>query len=129
MASNITTQYFKNLFEEFTKVPEAKLLAYFDIATTRVPETVWGNNTKYATALLTAHMLTASGVQGSGASGGVLTQASVGDLSRSFSAVLEPGSGDALLRTTRYGLDFLALRSETFASAMTTRGPLPFRRC
>ena len=131
MARNITSQYFLTLFEEFSKVKKAKIDAYLDLATIRVPVSVWGANTNYATALLTAHMLATSGTQGGGPTGGALTQESVGDLSRAFATVFDPTAGDAVLRTTRYGIDFVALRKETFTSAMTTRRsvPIPFRRC
>lgn len=126
---NITVQFFLDLFEEFKKVKRSTLTAYITIASTRVPQTVWQSNTQYATALLTAHMLSAQGRQGAGPTAGALTQESVGDLSRSFQACFEPGSGDALLRTTRYGIDFVALRRETVVSGMTTRGSVPPRAC
>lgn len=126
---NITVQYFLSLFEEFKKVPRAKLTAYINLATSRVPKTVWLENTSYATALLTAHMLSTSGNSGGGSAGGALTQEAVGDLSRSFQANFEPGAGDALLRMTRYGIDFVALRRETIVCGMTTRGAVPPRPC
>lgn len=124
MASNIDSTYFLTLFDEFSKVAKPKIQAYLDIATTRVPSTVWGSNTAYATALLTAHMLTASGRQGLGSGGGAVTDESVGDLSRSFATVFEPGSGDAALMTTRYGIDFVELRNETIVTADISGPPL-----
>lgn len=117
---NITTTYFLELFEEFLKVSKPKLTAYITIASTRVPQAVWGNVTDYATALLTAHMLSTSGPQGGGPAGGALTAEQVGDLSRGFATVFEPGSGDAALMTTRYGIDFIALRNETIIPLFTT---------
>lgn len=124
MASNIDVHYFLELFDEFSKVKVPKIQAYLDIATTRVPSTVWGANTGYATALLTAHMLTASGRGGLGSGGGAVTDESVGDLSRSFATVFEPGSGDAALMTTRYGIDFVELRNETIITPDIVGPPL-----
>ena len=87
-----------------------------------MPQTVWGVNTPYATALLTAHMLSTSGPQGRGPTGGVLTSEQVGDLSRSFGTCFEPKAGDAVLRTTTYGIDFIALRKETFTKVRRQEG-------
>lgn len=115
--SNINSQYFLTLFREFSKTPAATIEAYLDVATLRVPAAVWGPAAKYATALLAAHMLSTQGPQGGGPAGGALTQEQVGDLSRSFQAIGTPGSGDAELSTTRYGLDFIALRRETLPTA------------
>lgn len=123
---NCTIQYFLDLFDEFLKVPPAKISAYLNIATGRVPLPVWGNNTAYGQALLTAHMLTASGRQGQGGTGGAITNEQVGDLSRGYQYIGQVGSGDAWLATTRYGIDFIQLRSETVVPAMSTRqGVLP----
>ncbi|CAM6004899.1 unnamed protein product [Sphagnum balticum] len=61
--------------------------------------------------------------KGDGAGGGSVTQEQVGDLSRSFQAVAEVGSGDSWLATTRYGVDFIALRNETIIGFMPT-GPI-----
>lgn len=126
--SNITLQQFTTLFPEFSKVAAATLEAWIPIASNRVPASVWGGNTLYATALLLAHMLTASGKSGFGSGGGAVTSESVGDLSRGFSSVSSnAGSGDAELGTTRYGLDFIALRRETVVTFAVTgpQTPLP----
>lgn len=123
MASTITTTYFLSLFDEFKRVSPVKIQAYLDIATTRVPPTVWGAAANYATALLTAHMLTASGPQGQGSGGGAVSDESVGDVSRSFAQVFQAGAGDAPLMTTRYGIDFVALRRENIPTAMTASRP------
>lgn len=127
---NINSQYFLTLFEEFKKVPKAKIDVYIEIATGRVPCSVWGAATKYATALLTAHMLSTQGNQGGGSAGGGVTQEQVGDLSRTYGSATVAGDDDALYGTTRYGIDFLALRKENIVSGMTTRGAvnLPTRR-
>jgi len=127
MAANIDDQYFLVLFREFKKVDRATLEAYIDLATLRVPPTVWGANTKYATALLTAHMLSTQGFSGGGSAGGSVTAEQVGDLSRSYETVAEKGSGDAWLATTRYGIDFIALRNETVIGVMPTGPAVP--RC
>jgi hypothetical protein len=120
MASNIQPQYFLTVFPEFKKVDPATLDAYLDIATLRVPSRVWGQSTNYATALLCAHILTAQGRGGQGAAGGATTAEQVGDLSRSFQYIAEVGSGDSWLATTRYGIDFIALRNETVIGVMPT---------
>jgi hypothetical protein len=128
MASNITRQYFLDLFDEFKKVSLPKLDAYLQIATNRVPQTVWKENTAYATALLTAHMLSTSGRQGGGSAGGAVTAEQVGDLSRSYQYIGEVGSGDGWLATTRYGIDFVELRNSTIISMGILGGPL-ISRC
>jgi hypothetical protein len=127
MAPNITASYFKTLFDEYKGVADPKLEAYIDVASLRVPSTVWGASTRYATALLVAHMLATSGPQGGGPAGGALVSEDIGDASRGYEGITsEPGSGDAVLMTTRYGIDFVALRKETIVPAMTTgRGIRP----
>lgn len=122
MPPNIEVDYFLALFDEFKKVSSATLKAYLGIASTRVPLSVWADNCPYATALMTAHMLTARGYSGAGSSGGPTTSESVGDLSRAYATVFEAGSGDAELMTTRYGIDFVALRNESLSYGMVT-GP------
>jgi hypothetical protein len=126
---NCTIDYFLTLFDEFGKVAPAKITAYLNIAQGRVPLTVWGTNTQYGQALLAAHMLTASGRQGAGASGGAVTQEQVGELSRSYQFIGEVGSGDSWLATTRYGIDFIELRNETIVPMMSTRPGLLPGRC
>lgn len=120
---NITPQYFLNLFDEFKKVSAPKIAAYITIASGRTPRKVWCENTDYATALLTAHMLSTSGPQGGGPAGGALTNEQVGDLSRGYATVFQAGSGDAALMTTRYGIDYIALRRETIVSGMVAVNP------
>ncbi len=122
MPPNISTDDFLTLFDEFKKVSSATLKAYIVIASRRVPLSTWGDNCTYATALMTAHMLTARGQSGAGSTGGAVTAESVGDLSRAYATVFEAGSGDAELMTTRYGIDFVALRNESFSYGMVT-GP------
>ncbi len=125
MSTPLTLQAFRTLFPEFKKTPDATIEAYLNIAVGRVPVNIWKANTNYATALLLAHMLSTQGAQGGGPTGGAVTQEQVGDLSRSFQAVFEPGSGDAVLMTTRYGIDFVALRKETIPTATVARTPRP----
>lgn len=121
----LTVAVFRTLFPEFTKVTDAALEVWLPIAASRVPYTIWTTNTLYATALLLAHMLTASGKSGLGSGGGAVTSESVGDLSRGFATVGIPGGGDQELETTRYGQDFVALRRETVVIGSVT-GPTTF---
>lgn len=122
MSQPLNSQYFLTLFDEFSKVKPEKIQAYLDLAAMRLPASVWGTAANYAACLLTAHMLTASGRGGQGAGGGAVNNQAVGDLSRGFASCFEPGTGDSVLRTTRYGLDFIALRKETIVSIMPTFG-------
>lgn len=122
-----TTQYFLTLFPEFADSPRATIDAFLSIASQRVPPPVWRGNAPYATALLAAHMLATSGPSGGGSAGGPVTAEQVGDLSRSYQSMAEPGSGDAALMTTRYGIDFVALRKETVVPMRSvTRPRRPF---
>lgn len=102
-------------------MPKAKLDVYLELARRRVPCHVWKENTKYACALLTAHMLATSGRQGGGSTGGAISQQQVGDLSRSYATMFDTERGDALLLSTRYGIDFVQLRKETIVTGMSTR--------
>lgn len=122
MGVNASLPFFLELFEEFKKLSPTKINAYLTIAQGRVPLSVWKANTAYAQALLTAHMLTTQGRQGDGAGGGAVTNEQVGDLSRAFATCFDATAGDSVLRTTRYGIDFIALRKETIVTGMTTRG-------
>jgi hypothetical protein len=119
---NIDWEYFLCLFEEFRKIPRSKIEAYISIASGRVASCAWGNSTKYATALLVAHMLSTSGRQGGGSAGGAVTDESVGDLSRAFAPMFDVTRGDALLLSTRYGIDYVQLRKETLITGMSTGG-------
>jgi hypothetical protein len=121
----LDSQIFLTLFPEFQKVQKATLDAYINIAIGRVPAPVWGTNAQYATALLTAHMLTAQGRGGQGSGGGAITQEQVGDLSRTFATVGEPGSGDQNMLTTRYGSEFVGLRKETIVTIQALGGRRP----
>lgn len=120
MANTIDFTYFTTLFDEFKATAKPKVDAFIGIASTRVNPDVWGTNAQYATALLTAHMLTMTGPGGLGSGGGAVTQESVGDLSRSFGTVGVQGNGDEQLMTTRYGQEFVALRNETIVTANVT---------
>lgn len=118
----LTVATFLTLFPEFSKVTSAALEVWLPLAQNRVPVSVWKNNTLYATALLLAHMLTASGKSGLGSGGGAVTNESVGDLSRGF-GTMGTGTGDQELLSTRYGQDFVALRRETIPIGVVT-GPV-----
>ena len=118
----LESQYFLTLFPEFSKVLPATLDVYIDLSILRVPPCVWRHNARYGAALLTAHMLSTHGKQGGGSAGGPVTQEQVGDLSRSYQSIAEIGSGDAVLMTIRYGIDFVALRKETIVTASTVGG-------
>lgn len=126
MSNNITSQYFVTIFDEFKAVPVAKIETFITIASLRVAPSVWGANTPYATALLTAHMIACGGGSGGGAggAGGALTSESVGDLSRGFAKIGVAGSGDEELQTTQYGAQYVALRRETFTTAIVTGRPV-----
>lgn len=117
--ANITRTYFLTLFDEFSSVPSAKVDAFIGVASVRVAAAVWGDVAEYATALLTAHMLSSTGGVGGngGSAGGPVTAESVGDLSRSYGSVGEQGSGDQELLTTRYGQEYVALRRQTIVPA------------
>jgi len=120
---HLSSQHFLTIFSEFQHVDPATLKVYLRLASCRTPPSVWGESTQYATALLTAHMLTASGKQGSGPTGGTITAEQVGDLSRSFESIAEIGSGDAPLMVTRYGIDYVALRKERIVGAQPVHTP------
>ena len=124
---NITNAYFRSLFDEFAPMSDAKVNAYITIASSQVPPTVWNDQTSYATALMVAHMLTASGYGGLGAGGGAVTNEQVGDVSRGYGQVGNAESGDAYLATTRYGIDFIALRRRTIVPGMVTGPAVTYR--
>lgn len=122
---------FLALFDEFKGVPGPKLQVFLKMAQGRVSARVWGDT--YATGVyyLAAHMLVRSGgVAGTqsgsgGAAGGALTQATVGDLSKTFTPLADNDSGDSTLKTTAYGAMFLELRRETVIGFGVTGNPFP----
>lgn len=124
MAANITRDYFLAIFDEFKSVPTPKVDALIGVASLRVAPGVWADHTQYATALLTAHMLAAGGGSGGsgGAAGGPINNEAVGDLSRGYGSVGNPGTGDQELLTTRYGQEFVSLRREVVVGAMVVGG-------
>lgn len=133
--------YFLDFFPEFKNVPPQTLSNYVDVVHLRVPFAVWSRNApsiedgeirvRYARSLLMAHMLTIRGFGGDGSGGGAITQETVGDLSRSYGTVGEAASGDAELRTTRYGIMFVELRNEFIVGVMPAgpSRPRPFPGC
>lgn len=124
MANTITSAYFLSIFDEFASVSGVKIEAFIGIASMRVDPPTWGTSAPYATALLTAHMIASGGGMGGkgGGVGGVLTSQSVGDVSRGYSPIAQAGNGDDAMMTTRYGIEFVALRRETIGS-FTSAGP------
>lgn len=120
--ANLTSAEFRVYFDEFSDVSAAKLAAYLGLAEGRVPASVWGTNAKYATALLTAHLLAAAGGTGGsgGGTGGPVTSEDLGEASRSYGKLGVAGSADETLLTTRYGAEFIQLRRETVVSGMAT---------
>jgi len=119
MANNITRDYFLLVFDEFQGVPSPKIDALIGVASLRVAPLIWMDHTQYATALLTAHMISAgggAGGEGGGVSGPVQSE-TVSALSRSYGTVGSGESGDQELLTTRYGQEFVSLRREVVVGA------------
>lgn len=95
---------------EFTAVADAVVDAWIARAEPQINPDSFGDNTVYAGALLTAHMLTRFPPQGTviaPAPVGAVTSESVGGISISYAA---PPVGkailDASLGSTRYGIEF-----------------------
>lgn len=105
---------------QFAGEATATLEAYLGDAALQLAPTVWGVLFEQATAQLAAHLMTlrdraqATAGDGSGMvpAGGV-TSVRTGGLGLTFGAVgaATAGAGEAALRTTPYGLEFLRLRS------------------
>lgn len=117
----ITRAFFLNLFPEFNDIGAGRINAVIGIAHGRLGEAAWGDCFEYAQALLTAHML-ASALSGNSMDGGTgpITSQSVGDLSESFGQ-LNVSDSDSVYTTTKYGVEFLALRKECVIAPILTR--------
>lgn len=117
----ITRAYLLRLFPEFTEVAVPKVNAYLEIASVRANADAWGDCADYAQALITAHMLAASGSGASdGSVGGPVTSESVGDLSRGYGSMTVDSDADKPYTMTKYGREYLALRRECIVAATIT---------
>lgn len=110
----VTASYVKTLFPEFADVSNTVIDTWAGIASISCDDAAWDlPRGKYASALLTAHLLTRSGQSTGGApASGPVTSSSVGALSRSYGQVSTKNQDDALLLTTAYGQEYLRLRRE-----------------
>lgn len=106
---------------------DARIAIFLARAERRHTQAAWGAVYADAMAALAAHMLTrfpasAAASSAAGEVTGGVTARSAGDLSESYgdaTAGVDVGLSDADLRTTRYGLDYLALRASRSATTAT----------
>ncbi len=122
----MSLQLIRAIAPDLADVDNATLETFVELAAQRISQSVFGHVYAQAVAYLAAHLAVLSqraalaagaGVVGGGPIAGVTT----GGLSVSFGAhstTAASGLGDESLKTTAYGLEFLALR----ASRAATKG-------
>jgi hypothetical protein len=106
----VDKDYLTTLFPEFSTEDSERIDAVAAIASEFVEEAVFGEKaTRYARALLTAHMLKTGAMNGAG---GAITGQSVGDISQTFAApTITTG-----LQLTGYGQEFQRIARQKSAS-------------
>jgi len=104
---------FKQIAPEYANEDDATIAVFIDLAAQRLGgPLVWGAVYTQAVAYLAAHLLAVSraGVDGSGGTSAEVTSKRTGDLAVGY-ASSGIGGDDAALAATRFGKEFLALRS------------------
>lgn len=102
---------------ELSTQPDSRFERFIPIASSQVPSAVWGDQTDFAIALLTAHYMSAFSTGGRGQ----VVSEKVGDLARSYA---NNTSSDDSLMSTSYGQQFVELR-KTLVITPRLAGPCP----
>ena len=105
-----TVAEFKAFFDEFSSTADAKIQLYLDVVKNQVSESDFGENQKYAHALLAAHKISlVSGLAEREASKSNVKKEKAGDIETTYQDQNETSSGDQNLKLTMYGTEFLEL--------------------
>lgn len=111
----VTVAGVKSKFSEFADTDVSLVQSCIDAALLNVNECAWGARYDLGVLWLSAHLLkVATAASSGGASSGLVTSKSVGDVSVSF-ADGSGSYGDATLGTTPYGVQYLGFRRLIFA--------------
>ena len=109
----MTASEFKDIFDVFSSLSDAKVNTFIGFAEARIDADVFGDLYDQALAYLTAHLLAVSSQAEAFAAGGVgpVTSQTVGPLSRSFAAAsgYVKTSSPSDYSMTPYGQHFLTL--------------------
>lgn len=98
----VTKEYLVLHFEEFSAVDSERIDSLNETALLFVDEGVFGTKARYALALMVAHLLKTSAMEGVG---GAIQSQSVGELSESFAVPQIKSS----LQSTAYGQEYLRI--------------------
>jgi hypothetical protein len=98
----VNKEYLVLHFAEFADVDPERITALNETALLFVEEGVFGTKSRYALALMIAHMLKVSSFEGAG--GPIISQ-SVGDLSETFAAP----QGKSGLENSSYGQEYMRI--------------------
>jgi hypothetical protein len=115
---------------EFQTVPINTVDRFIEMASNQINDLVWGQKAKYGAIYLAAHLMTLNGLgvtgasYGDGTDGAHVTMKTVGQVSvqyqpRDYNSLAIAG-GDALLGTTRYGIEFARLKKQGAFGALVT---------
>lgn len=105
----VTPGDLKQLFPEFTSIPNSRLQLYLDQAARQVNTCAWGSRADDGISYLAAHLVATMGQDQSAAGQGVVTQKRVGDVSAAYgygAKTLESAYG-----STKYGRTYEQLQS------------------
>lgn len=112
---------------EFETVAIPTIDMFIEMASNQINELVWGQKAKYGAIYLAAHLMTLNGFGATNYTdndGSHVTMKTVGQVSvqyqpRDYSS-LASLSGDPLLGTTRYGIEFARLKKQGAFGALVT---------
>ena len=99
---------------EFNSVEPARIATAIELAECQVSESIFKCDYALAAANLTAHMLSLAGRntnEGANGQAGNVTQKKEGDLQLNYALLGTISSGDGVLATTAYGIEFIRLRN------------------
>lgn len=115
---------------EFIDVPVSTVDRFIEMASNQINELAWGQKAKYGAIYLAAHLMTLNGLgvtgeaYGNGTDGARVSMKTVGQVSvqyqpRDYGTIAAMG-GDALLGSTRYGVEFARLKKQGAFGALVT---------
>lgn len=112
----VDKQFVIDIAPELATQADSRFDRFIPIATSQTPQDVWGDQTDFAIALLTAHYMSATA---NGGRGQVVSE-KVGDLQRNYEGM----GGDNLLLSTAYGQQYVELRNSLVITPRLA-GPCP----
>ncbi|MBI4449044.1 DUF4054 domain-containing protein [Candidatus Woesearchaeota archaeon] len=113
----------KDVAPELASQPDARIVKFIAWAKLSVNEDIFDYKYDLAVTYLVAHMMSVSPTTSGGAQQSqIVTSEKVGDLSRSYQESESSDTSPSSLSRTRYGTEFLRLRSECTISPVVVTG-------